>query len=122
MKITESITNAAYRSHGIVMGALGLGLIALAFFVSPAALQTASGLGGLGFISLGLAQVKRLRDEKRDEERFHQIMNRLEEIQKELRKSESAGGKGVVIADILNSTLKYYTENLRRPEDEEQKE
>jgi len=103
----------------IVIILVGIGLIITAFIDSPLQLRIVSALVGLGFICLGLMQVKRAQDKKRDEERFEQIMRNLEEIKQALQKEDESKGKGVVIADVIASGLKYYAEHMTKPKKEE---
>jgi len=102
-----------------MMMLIGLGAIILAFINSPLQLQIALGLIGLGFISLGLVQIKRLRDENRNKERFIEIMAKLDDIQQELIKEDQSKGTGVAIADAITSGLKYYSEYITKQEKEE---
>jgi len=104
----------------IVIILVGIGLIITAFIDSPLQLRIVSALVGLGFICLGLMQVKRAQDKKRDEERFEQIMRNLEEIKQALQKEDESKGKGVVIADVISAGLKYYTEHMTKPNKEEE--
>jgi len=97
---------------------VGLGTIVLAFTNSPLQLQIALGLIGLGFISLGLVQVKRSQNENRDEKKFDQIMAKLDEIQEELKKEEAPKGTGVAIADVLTAGLKYYADYMTKEKKE----
>ncbi len=119
MNFFESISGVSYRVYSIVMIVIGLGLVVLAFTNSPVQLQVALGLAGLGFISLGLVQVKRAQHEKKDEERFSQIMNKLDQIQQSLKKTENPERKGIAIADFLTTGLKYYAEHITPPEKKE---
>jgi hypothetical protein len=97
----------------IVIILAGIGLIITAFIDSPVQLPVASALVGVGFICLGLLQVRNFRDKKLEQEGFKQIMAKIEQIEKEFKgKAEKSKGTGVVIADIINSGLKYYTEHL----------
>jgi len=75
-----------YWLYSAVMIVIGLGIIILAFINSPIQLQIALGLIGLGFITLGLVQVKRGQDRKISEERFDIIVTKLDEIQQKLEK------------------------------------
>ena len=100
----------------------GLGIIILAVFNSPLQLQIVLGLIGLGFIILGLVQVKRLQDEKRDKGRFDEIIAKLDEIQQELKKEEQPKGTGIAIADVISSGLKYYSEYITEQKKEEDNE
>ena len=104
----------------IVIILVGLGLIITAFIDSPLQLQIASALVGLGFICLGLMQVKRDQDRKRNEERFDQLMSKLDQIQQEIQKEDESKGKGVVIADVIASGLKYYAEHMTKLKKEEE--
>ncbi len=108
------------KSIAIVITLIGLGLIISAFIDPPLQLQIALALVGLGFICLGLIQLKRARERKQDEERFEQIMAKLEQIQQELKKEDESKGKGVVIADVISSGLKYYAEHMTKPKKEEE--
>ncbi|MFC1914122.1 hypothetical protein ACFLXF_02485 [Chloroflexota bacterium] len=119
MYFLKSIISASYRVSGTVMIVSGLGIIILAFMNSPLQLQIVLGFIGLGFIVLGLVQLKRLQDEKRDKERFDEIMAKLDEIQKELKKEEQSKGSGIAIADVITSGLKYYAEHMTKQNKEE---
>ena len=122
MRFLKSIVNVSYGLYSAVMIVIGLGIIILAFMNSPIQLQIALGLIGLGFISLGLVQVKRGQDRKINEERFDTIMTKLDEIQQELKKEDQPKGTGVVIADVISSGLKYYSEYLTKQKKEEDNE
>ena len=122
MHFLKSIISASYRVSGTVMIVSGLGIIILAFMNSPLQLQIVLGLIGLGFIILGLVQVKRLQDEKRDKERFDEIIAKLDEIQQELKKEEQPKGTGIAIADVITSSLKYYAEHMTKQKKEQNNE
>ena len=102
-----------------VLIAIGTGTVVLAFFNSPVQLQIAVGLAGLGFISLGLLQLKRTRDTKEYAETLERMHAKLDEIKQALEKEEKPGGSGVVIADILGAGLKYYNEHMKKEKDSE---
>ena len=99
---------------------VGIGLIITAFIDPPLQLQIAAALVGLGFICMGLMMLRRAQDKKREEERFEQLMTKIDQIQKELEKEEEPKGKGVVIADVIASGLKYYAEHMTKPKKEEE--
>ena len=103
MNLIKLIVRTSYQSFGIVMMLTGLGMVVMAFMNSPIQLQIALGLIGLGFITLGLVQVKRGQDRKKNEERFDLIVTKLDEIQKELKKEDQPKGTGVTIADVISS-------------------
>mgnify|MGYP000353679508 CR=1 FL=1 len=119
MRFLDSIASAAYWIYSAVMILIGLGIIILAFINSPLQLQIALGLIGVGFISLGLVQVKRAQNENRDAERFDQIIAKLDEIQQELKKEEQPARTGIAIADVITSGLKYYADQITKPKKEE---
>ncbi len=118
MRFLESIVNVSYRLYSVVMIVIGLGIIILAFMNSPIQLQVVLGLIGLGFITLGLVQVKRGRDRKIDEERFDIIATKLEEIQQELKKEDQPKEAGVAIADVISFGLKYYDQITKSKKEE----
>ena len=118
MKAIESIIDTAYPILCAALLVIGAGLIALAFFVSPVPVQAAAGLGGLGFIALALLQVKRERDGRRDGEKLDRVLADLEEIREKLK--EEPEKPKTVIADILTSGLKYYTDYRHRQKEEEE--
>ena len=119
MRFLESIARASYWIHSSVMILVGLGVIILAFINSPLPLQIAFGLIGIGFISLGLVQVKRARSETRNEKRFDEIIAKLDEIHQELKKEDQPKGTGIAIADVISSGLKYYAEQMNKQNKEE---
>ena len=122
MRFLKSIVNVSYWLYSAVMIVMGLGIIILAFMNSPIQLQIALGLIGLGFITLGLVQVKRGQDRKISEERYDIIVTKLDEIQQKLEKEDQPKGTGIAIADMLTSTLKYYTEQITKSKKEEHNE
>ena len=119
MRFLKSVASVSYRIYSAVMILIGFGIIILAFINTPLQLQIVLGLIGMGFISLGLVQVKRAQNENRYENRLDQIITKLDEIQQELEKEEQSKGTGVVIADVLSSGLKYYTDRMTKQKEEE---
>ena len=119
MHLLKSIVSASCWLYIVAMILIGLGIIVLSFINTPLQLQIALGLIGLGFISLGLVQAKRVQNENREEERFEQIIAKLDEIQEEIKKEERPKGAGVAVADIITSSLKYYAEQVTKPKKEE---
>ncbi len=110
------------KSIAIVIILAGIGIIITAVTSSMLQLQIAGALAGVGFICLGLLQLKRDQDRKQNKQRFEQIIAKLEQIQQELQKEEQTKGSGVVIADVIASGLKYYSEYMTKPKKEEKKE
>ena len=107
------------KSIAIVIILAGIGIIVTAVTSSTPQLQIAGALAGVGFICLGLLQLIRKQDRKRNEQRFEQIMAKLEQIQQELQKEDRPKGGGVAIADVIASGLKYYSEYMAKPKKEE---
>ncbi|MFC1964171.1 hypothetical protein ACFLV1_02185 [Chloroflexota bacterium] len=122
MNLIKLIVSTSYQSFGIVMMLIGLGMVVIALMNSPIQLQIASGLIGLGFINLGLVQVKRGQDRKKNEERIDIIVTKLDEIQQELTKEDQSKGTGVAIADVISSGLKYYSEYITKQKKAEDNE
>jgi cadmium resistance protein CadD (predicted permease) len=98
---------------------IGASLVVLAFFNSPVQLQFTVGLAGLGFICLGLLQLKKVRENDENLEKIELINNKLEEIKREIEKKEKAKGTGVAVADIISSGLKYYSEHINKAKNED---
>ncbi len=122
MNLIKLIVSTSYQSFGIVLMVIGLGMVVMAFINAPLQLQIAMWIIGLGFFSLGLVQIKRAQNVKTEEERFNKIIAKLDEIQQELKKEDPARGTGVVIADVISSSLKYYADYVTRQKKEEDNE
>ena len=118
MYFLKLIISASYWVSGTVMIVSSLGIIILAFMNSPIQLQIALGLIGLGLFTLGLVLVKRGQDEKRDKDRFDEIIAKLDEIQQELKKEDQPKGT-VAIVDVKTSGLKYYADYMTKQKEEE---
>ena len=115
MRFLKYITGSSCWITSVIIILIGIGIIILAFMNSPLQLQIALGFIGLGFISLGLAQVKRGQDEKK----LDQIIAKLDEMQQELKKEKQPERTGIAIADVITSSLKYYTEHMNKQKKEE---
>ena len=122
MRFLKSIVNISYWLCSAVMIVIGIGIIILAFMNSPLQLQIALGLIGLGLIASGLVQVKRGQDRKINEERFDIIVTKLDEIQQELKKDDQPNVTGAIIADVISSGLKSYSEYITKQKKEEDNE
>jgi len=122
MNLIKLIISTSYKSFGIIMMLIGLGIVVMAFINSPLQLQIAMWIIGLGFFSLGLVQIKRVQSLKSEEERYNKIIAKLDEIQQELKKGEQTKGTGVVIADVITSGLKYYADQITKSKKEENNE
>lgn len=77
-------------------------------------------IAGLAFILSGFIQFGQVRDSEQNKKRFEQIMNKLDKIEQKLEKVEQPKGTSVVIADVISSGLKYYTEHVTKPKKEEE--
>ena len=97
----------------------GIGIIIAACLASSLALQIALGLGGAGLICLGLVIIKLVHEERQSQEKLDALMTRLDELQQELQKKEESGKSGIAIADIISSSLKFYSEYKNRDKKEE---
>ncbi|MFC1949171.1 hypothetical protein ACFLW0_03255 [Chloroflexota bacterium] len=122
MNLIKLVVSTSYQSFGVVMMLIGVGMVVMAFINSPLQLQIAMCIIGLGFFSLGLVQIKRAQNVRAEEERFNKILAKLDEIQQELKKEDQSKGTGVVVADILSSSLQYYTDYLTKQKKEEDNE
>jgi Na+/phosphate symporter len=101
MGFLVSIASVSYWLLSAVVTLIGLATIILAVFNSPWQLQMALGFIGLGFMASGLVYVKRALKEHIDEQRFNQLIARLDAIQEEIKKEERSKGTGVAIADVI---------------------
>ncbi len=119
MRFLKSIVKVSYWLYSAVMIVIGLGIMILSFMNSPIQLQIALGLIGLGFITLGLVQVKRGQDRKKNEDRLDIIVTKLDEIQQKLEKEDQPKGTGIAITDVLTSTWKYYADQITKSKKEE---
>lgn len=98
---------------------IGLGIVVIAFIDTPIQLQIILGLIGLGFIVLGLVLLKLQQDSRQSEDKVNTLMAKLDEIHQEVKQGEQSKGKGVIIADVLSSGLKYYSEHIAKQKKEE---
>ena len=119
MRFSKYINSVSYRTLGAVTIAIGLGILILAFINPPFLLQTALGLIGLGFISLGLIWIKHCLKDDSYEKRFNQLISKLDEIHEELHKGKEAEKRGATIAEIISAGLKYYVDQKNKPEKEQ---
>jgi hypothetical protein len=103
----------------IIIILVGIGIIVAAYVGSMPQLQVAVTLAGIGFICLGIIQWQRERDRKQNEIKHEQIMAKLDEIKQELEKKEEPKGTGVAIADVIGAGLKYYSEHMKKSEEED---
>ena len=98
---------------------IGLGIVVIALIDSPVQLQIILGLIGLGFIVLGLVLLKFQQGNRQLEDKVNTLMTKLDEIHQEVKQGEQSKGKGVIIADVLSSGLKYYSEHIAKQRKEE---
>jgi hypothetical protein len=102
----------------IILIFIGVVFFVLMFFnlISDIALAVA----GAGFILSGFLQLGLARYSKQKERQLQQLMAKLEEIQQEIKNVDKQKDKGVIIADVLNSGLKYYAEHMTKSKREDQ--
>ena len=108
------------KSAAIATGIIGLGIIVTAFVDPPLQTRLALILVGLGLIGIGILLVKLAQSRKHDVARFGEIVTRLDKIEQELQKKEEPKNKGIAIADVISSGLKYYTQHMTKPKGEEE--
>ena len=107
------------KSIAIIIIVIGLVAVASAIF-SRIEFQVALALAGAAFICYGMIQFGKVLERQKNEERYQQLMDKLEQIRQELEKEDQPKGYGVAIADVISSGLKYYTEHIARPKKEEE--
>jgi hypothetical protein len=107
------------KSAAIATGIIGLGIIVTAFVSPPLQAKLALVLAGLALISIGVLLAKLTESRKRDVDRFGDLVARLDAIEQELQKKEEPKNRGVAIADVISSGLKYYAEHMNRSKEEE---
>ncbi len=99
---------------------LGLVIIVTAVITIPMLeLKIALALTGAAFVSSGVIQLGQAQNKKQDDQKLEQIMRNLEELKQALQKEDESKGKGVAIADVIASGLKYYTEHMTKPKEDE---
>jgi len=98
---------------------IGLSIVVIAFIDSLVQLQIILGLIALGFIVLGLVLLKFQQGSRQLEDKVNTLMTNLDEIHQEVKQGEQSKGKGVIIADVLSSGLKYYSEHIAKQKKEE---
>ncbi len=107
---------------GIFITCTGIVVFILSFFINNFELQIALSIAAVGLIVSGIAQLGQGQEKKEDEKKHQDIITKLEEIKGALEKKEEAKGSGVVIADVIGAGLKYYAEQMTKPDKEEKKE
>ena len=118
MNYIYSVISRIYPAVAIIAVMAGIGIFITVFFSGDTAFQIALGFGGAGLVSLGLIIIKIARDEKKAQEKLDVIMAKLDEIQQELQKKEEPGKSGIAIADVISSSLKFYSEFKKSEEKE----
>ena len=98
----------------------GIGIFIAAFLASDIQLQIALGMGGMGLFSIGLIFTKLAQDAKKSQEKLDAIITKLDELQQEQQQREETGKSGIAIADIINSSLKFYSEYKSKEKKEEE--
>ena len=116
--MVKSIIFKAYPVAAIFTVLTGLGLFITAFFTSNIQIQVALGLGGVALVSLSLIIIKLTQEAKQAQVKLDTIMARLDGLQQELEKKEEPKS-GIAIADIINSSLKFYADYKDREKGEE---
>ena len=120
MNFMQSYILKLYPVAVVVIILAGIGVFISAFLASDIQLQIALGLGGVGLFSLGMIIIKLARDTKKAQEKLDAIIAKLDELEQELQKKEEPGKSGVAIADIINSSMKFYSEYKSKEKKEEE--
>ena len=119
----NSTNRTMFLAASMVLLLAGIAIIILAFLNSPLELQIVFGFIGLGFIVLSLVPVGLARREQNKDDKFRQLMTKLDEIKEELHQQEEKQEKsGVAIADIINSGMKFYADYLNKDTDKSQED
>ena len=63
--------------------------------------------------------MKRGQDRRINEERFDIIVTKLDDIQQELKKDDQPKVRGAIIADVISSGLKSYSEYMTKQKKKE---
>lgn len=119
VELKRLITVISYQLLSIVIMLIGLGVVVIAFTGSPLQFQIALGLVGLGFIVLALMLLKQHQERRLSEDKMDVMIAKLDQILQEVKKEDQSKGTGVIIADVLSSGLKYYSEHVARQKREE---
>jgi hypothetical protein len=130
MSFLRSLSIRIYPIAVVIVILSGISINITAGFIKTLLVQVAMGLGGVGLIFLGLIINKLVHEERKSQEKLDELLKKLEElreIQQETRQDKS----GIVIADVINSGLKFYadyqkktrlTNNLSSPSRQQLKE
>ena len=114
----KSTNRTIYLAAAASLLLAGIGIIILAFLNTPLELQIILGLIGLGFVVMSPVPLGLARREQKADEKFAQLMTKLDEIKDELHKREEKQGKsGVAIADIISSGMKLYSDFVKKDKD-----
>jgi hypothetical protein len=97
----------------------GIGIIVAAGFAASLPIQIALGLGGLGLIFLGIIVIRVIHEEKQSQEKLDVLLAGLDELREEMKQEEKQGKSGIAIADIINSSLKFYADYKEKEHPEE---
>ena len=120
MNFIKSSRIKLYHIAVVVIILAGIGVFVSAFLASDIQFQIALGLGGVGLFSLGLIIIKITRDDKKAQEKLDAIIAKLDELQQELQNKEEPGKSGVAIADIISSSMKFYSEYKSKEKKEDE--
>lgn len=99
-------------------------LFAVVFFIVSKYTQTselriALLIPASGYVILAITNIATINSDNSSDKRHQEIIDKLEQIRLELEKKEPSGGTGVAIADVISSGLKYYTEHIAKPKEED---
>lgn len=115
----KSLSIKIYPAAVVVVILAGIGIIIAAGFAAWVPVKVALALGGVGLIFLGTITIKVIHEEKRSQEKLDALLAKLDEIQQEIQQEEKQGKSGIAIADIINSSLKFYADYKEKDRSEE---
>ncbi len=110
MDYLKSFSIRIYPIAVVIVILAGIGIIITAGFASNLPLQIALGLGGVGLIFLGLIIIKLVHDERQSQDKLDAMLRKIDELQQEIQQEEKQVKSGIAIADVISSSLKFYTD------------
>jgi hypothetical protein len=114
----KSINRTIYLAAAALLLLAGIGIIIMAFRNTPLEMQIVIGFIGLGFVALSSVPLGLARAELKTDERFGQLMAKIDEMNDSIRKGEEKPKKsGVAIADIITSGMKLYSDYKKKDKD-----
>jgi hypothetical protein len=111
--------NARRIFPGAGLVVVGVTIITAALLTPPLPWQLLAGLAGAGLLLVGIIVLQRKGEEDGLKRKLGALSEELETIRKEMEKLEAPEKKGVAIADVISSSLKYYADHMTEKKREE---